>query len=439
MIFDGKPAESITLEEIRKLVDEKIAEDRNLDFKERPYDASDRGRAEVIKDITAFLNADGGYLIIGISEDGSRRADHFVSVTDPESVRRSILDRCLQCIDPRPPHLNIACKTVDENRVVIIHVPESDRKPHCGRPDAEHHYFWRRYEDGNKLMTTAEIRECLEGDRVHRELDELRREMEHLRHERVLEREMNLDVDETEVLKLQSADAFLKHVDNRFIQDIGSRACYRIFACPTNLSQVNLYEKIPDLRTLLANPPELRMHGWDLKTNNAPRVTSIGVQSWDDLYRRVSIFLNGYVEFRTPADDESFYWGQEGNPKPVNPRAIIEPAVCFAMLAQEVFRLAGYQGQVRFGIGLFNIGGMYLLPYADHTIGYRMSGYRLGQPDGPQPFPEKSLKAELDICASNLPDDVAWRLVTHVYYRFGYTDEMIPFFDDDHKCTLGKS
>ena len=437
MIFDGKPAESIALDEIRQLVADKVAEDRHLDFKEQPYDTSDRGRAELLKDVTAFLNADGGYLIIGIREDGSGHAERFASVADPESVRRSILDRCLQGIDPRPPHLNVDCQAVDENSVVIVHVPESDRKPHCARPDAEHHYFWRRYEDGNKLMTMAEIRECLEGDQVHREMGELRREMERLQRERVREREMDLDVNETELLRLQSMDALLKHIDTRFIRDIGSQACYRIFACPTNLSQVNLYEQIHALRTLLTNPPALRTHGWDMMTHDAPRVTAIGVEAGDDSYRHVSIFLNGYVEFRTPADDESFHWAQKGDPKPVNPHAIIEPAVCFVLLVQEVLRLAGYQGQVRLGLGLFNIKGTCLLPYATDTGEYRVSSYKLGQPDGPQPFPEKSLKTEVDICASDLPGEVAWRLVSHVYYRFGYTDEMIPFFDDSHKCTLG--
>jgi len=438
MIFDGKPAESITLEEIRQLVADKIAEDRHLDFKERPYDTSDRGRAELLKDVTAFLNADGGYLIIGIGEDGSGRAERFASVADPDSVRRSILDRCLQGIDPRPPHLNVGFHAVDGNTVVIVHVAESDRKPHCARPDAEHQYFWRRYEDGNKLMTTAEIRECLEEDRVYRELGELRREITHVRHERVREREMDRDVSETELLELQSMDAFLKHVENHFVRDISSRGYYRLFACPVSVNQVDLCEHATALRKLLANPPALREQGWDLRPLDAPRVSAMGVEAGDASYHNVRVFRNGYVEFRTPADDESFHWAQSGNPQPVNPHAIIEPAACFVLLVQEVFRLASYQGQLRFGLGLFNIKGTCLLPYGTDAVGYRLSSYRLGQPDGPQPFPEKYLKApEVNICASDLPGDVAWRLVSHVYYRFGYTDEMIPFFDDGHKCTLG--
>jgi len=200
MIFDGKPAHAITTEELRRIVADKISESRHLDFKQAPYSSNSHGKAELLKDVTAFLNADGGYLIIGIRDNGCGHAAGFVNVERPEGVRRSILDRCLQGIDPRPPHLDIGLHTVDENNVVVVHVPESDRKPHCARPDAEHHYFWRRYEDGNKLMSPAEIRECLEGDRVHRELVELRREMAAVRHERSVRREMNTEVDDAALL-----------------------------------------------------------------------------------------------------------------------------------------------------------------------------------------------------------------------------------------------
>lgn len=39
--------------------------------------------------------------------------------------------------------------------------------------------------------------------------------------------------------------------------------------------------------------------------------------------------------------------------------------------------------------------------------------------------------------ANNLPGTVAWQLVREIYYRFGYSDEHIPFFDEEHHCTLG--
>ena len=440
MIFDGKPAQSITADEIRHLVTNSVTEDQHLDYKQRAYDPSDRGKLELLKDATAFLNADGGYLVIGVREDGSGRAVGFASVDDPEGVRRSMLDRCLHGIDPRPPHLNVGLHTVDGNNIVIVHVPESDRKPHCARPDAEHHYFWRRYEDGNKLMTMAEIRECLEGDRVQRELAELRREVAHIRHERTVEREMALEVDEAHLLRLETAEAFLEHVERRFMAATGDRPFYRLFACPVPVNGLNLNDHIAALRDLLANPPALRAHGWDLKPLGVVRVTAVGLEGGDDSYHDLRVFRNGYLEFRTPADDESFYWAQSGSPKPVNPHAIIEPAACFALLAKEVCRMVEYDGVFRFGLGLHNVKGMYLLPYAPNAVGYSIRGYHIGQAHGPQPLDDEHLTApEFDVRASDLPGSVAWRLISDVYYRFGYTDEQIPFFGDNHECTLGNA
>ena len=193
MIFDGKPTRDITADETRRLVTEHVPEDRHLDYKQAPYPSTESGTKELLKDVTAFVNADGGYIIIGISDDGMGQADAFVSVENPEDARRSIIDRCLEKIDPRLPALDIAIHQVDGNNLVIVRVPESDHKPHCARPDAEHHYFWRRYEDGNKLMTIAEIRECLEGDRVERQLAEFQRELSSMRREATVTRELTLE------------------------------------------------------------------------------------------------------------------------------------------------------------------------------------------------------------------------------------------------------
>ena len=42
MIFDGKPARDITIDEVRQLVTDRVPEDRNLDYKEMPYELRDR-------------------------------------------------------------------------------------------------------------------------------------------------------------------------------------------------------------------------------------------------------------------------------------------------------------------------------------------------------------------------------------------------------------
>lgn len=439
MIFEGKPAEHITPDELQQVVTDRVSEDRHLDFKQEPYPSTKHGTRELVKDIVAFLNTDGGYLVLGIKEDGNGRAERFIGVEDPEAVRRSILDRCLDRIDPRPPRLSVAIGNVDGADIVVVHVPESDQKPHCARPDAEHHFFWRRYEDGNKLMTMAEIRECLEGDRVERRLTELHMDISALRHAQRRADEMSRPVSGQELFTLSSDEAFFHHLEQRLVAEVGDRPCYRLLACPIPVNDLDLRDHISELYELADSPPVLRPHGWELKPYAEARATELGVEAVQSQCDQLRVFRNGCVEYRVAADSESFHWAETGDPKPVNPFAIIEPAATLPLLVQKVCSVAGYQGQTQFRLALLNIEGMYLLPYRPQSFGYSRAKYSIGTPYGPKPFPDKHLRIPpVNTSAEALPGQVAWRLVSHVYHRFGYMKEQeVPFFDDEHKCTLG--
>ena len=108
------------------------------------------------------------------------------------------------------------------------------------------------------------------------------------------------------------------------------------------------------------------------------------------------------------------------------------------MLMQEICRVADHTGEVRFGLGFYNIKGMHLAPHAAGTWSYMRARSDVGQPYGPQRFEDEHLIApSVTARVDALPGDLHWRLVSEVYYRFGYTDEHVPFFDQDHRFMLG--
>lgn len=442
MIFDGKPTRDITPDDLRRLVSERVAEDRHLDYKEQAYDQRNPNALyELLKDITAFANADGGYLIMGIREDGPRRAMTFVNVENDEAIRRSMIDRCLAHIEPRPRGLDIAALDVDGNSILVIHVPEADRKPLCARPDAEHHYFWRRYEDGNKLMSTAEIRECFEGDRVHRELAELRREFAEHSREHVVSREAEMEVDDSNLLHLQTPERFVSHMEQQFLAKVGDTPYYRLWVMPIPVNQLNLRARRTDLVQLLHKPPKLRDSGWDVTPVGDFQHTAIGMICDRTDFRHLRLLWNGHLEFWTRADDMGFHWDEFNSQPPYRllfPYAIIEAAACFVRLMSQVCHLADYHGQFHFGLGLYGIKGQFLLPGAPDTFGYMRKRSEMGESYGPQPFASQRLiVGPVDAEADDLPNAVAWRLASQVYYRFGYADDQIPFFDAEHRCVLG--
>ena len=218
MIFDGKPTSEITPAEIEALVNGKVQEDAFLDYKARPYTRDAHGAHELVKDVSAFANAQGGYLIIGIGEEAGnpRRANAFVNVEDPEGERRRMIDLCFEKIEPRFTELDIRAISIDNTTVLACRIPESDQKPHCAKPDREHHYFWRRYEDGNRLVSVPEIRACLEGDRVLRELSEMRHEFGSIRQRQIIAHEAEQEITENNVFELTTSEALRRFVDNQF-------------------------------------------------------------------------------------------------------------------------------------------------------------------------------------------------------------------------------
>lgn len=441
MIFDGKPTRDITADQLRRIVEERVAEDRHLDYKRCPYTGNHAGTRELLKDITAFANADGGYLLIGMDEDGTGHASGFVNVENADAARTSMIDRCMARIEPRLLELDIQSIEVDDNTVLVVRVLESDRKPHCAKPDAEHHYFWRRYEDGNKLMSTAEIRECLERDRVHRELIELRREMGEWRGERTIARELEMEIDEGNLLQLQTPHAFLQHVEERFLAAIGERPYYRLWATPIPVNALNLRERRTDLLQVLRDPPKFRESGWDVTSVGDFQQTSLGLIGTRIDYRHLRLLWNGHLEFWTPADDASFGFDDLFAQQPTHafllPYAIIESAACFVRLVQDICRVVNYHGELQFDLGLYNIHGRCLAPGGPGTAGYAHARSNAGRPGGPQLFRGQHLRVNaVAERASNLPDTVAWKLVSQVYYRFGYVDDQIPLFDAGHQCAM---
>jgi hypothetical protein len=89
-------------------------------------------------------------------------------------------------------------------------------------------------------------------------------------------------------------------------------------------------------------------------------------------------------------------------------------------------------------LGLYNIQGQYLPPYAAGTLDYGAARMDVGQPYGPGFFKDQNLiTPPVNTSVSALPGTVAWQLVAQVYYRFGHTDDQIPYFNEQHHFTLG--
>lgn len=121
-------------EELKLLLKE--GEGLTVEFKERYSNKVD-------KDIVAFANTRGGYLLVGVNDDGKIVGEKLTN-----KLKAEIVDLARKC-EP-----SVSVKSVSQvDEVIIIEVEESHEKPHsCS------HGFYRRLDAITQKMTQKEIK-----------------------------------------------------------------------------------------------------------------------------------------------------------------------------------------------------------------------------------------------------------------------------------------
>lgn len=447
-MFNGELPQRLSADDLLRLSRDGVCEDRFLEYKAAPYAKDTAGTYELLKDVCALANGDGGFLIIGVRDDGHGRATGIVNIPNAESVRQSIFERCLQRIEPRLRTLTITVVQVKADVIIVCRVPSSDDKPVCARPDREHHFFWRRYDDGNRLMSVDEIRQCFEGDRIAKSMNDIRKALDGLEKRSLHVVDAWKGVNDRNVLQVQDVNAFLAFVNKRFRDTVRDVPYYRLTATPNPINQIDLRAASARLRPLLEDPPKVRLHGFDLSVFGGFRLreSALGIERTNNDYNYLCVYWNGHVEFwsklsslfldrGTPSEDKNA-------PVFLDPVALSEPAANFVRFVQAVCTIAGHTGGVQFSLALSNVRGVHLAPGHPDSIGYMKSKSDIGRPAwGALPFPDESAVATHSIVnAVSLPADVQWHLVSQVYRSFGYLeDRQVPFFDETRRFTLAQA
>ncbi|MDE0683982.1 MAG: ATP-binding protein, partial [Candidatus Poribacteria bacterium] len=154
MIFNNRSISEITDQELTDLIGNQ-EENLWIDFKLKPYqrdpDDSEKYKHEICKDVTAMANAEGGYILIGVSEK-NKVAKTFISVPEPDRVVQSIKGICRRHIDLPILKLEIVQRDVEwygnHISLVIIHIPCSERAPHGFQSKGTTNYVIR---DGDEI------------------------------------------------------------------------------------------------------------------------------------------------------------------------------------------------------------------------------------------------------------------------------------------------
>jgi predicted HTH transcriptional regulator len=225
--FGGKRLSQLSPDEIRVLVDRKTAEDQQLDFKSKVWTDNEDGRFELLHDVTALANADGGYLLLGVGtrkdEAGRDLAAGFAPVAEAAREAQRIRDICFQHVDPRIQGLEVEPFTIStgqgDSDVVAVHVPPSSSRPH-GFAWRDATVFVRRYGAHVRRMPISEIGELLSiryfpETETSRRLTEVVDEVRALREE-IVQLAAALGGAQADALAQTNVDRLLEMMEERF-------------------------------------------------------------------------------------------------------------------------------------------------------------------------------------------------------------------------------
>ena len=143
----NKPADHIDVGDIHELVTSQVPEGQQLEFKKtlpgdgkipdpwlsRQNRIDNRSRNELLEEVVAFANAQGGLLLVGISESQDKPpvADKIIPLPKCAELADRLRKMLRDCVEPQVPLLEVFGVPVEEDAgVVVVRVGQSRLAPH---------------------------------------------------------------------------------------------------------------------------------------------------------------------------------------------------------------------------------------------------------------------------------------------------------------------
>ena len=164
-----------SIADLERLVENEVKEDWSIDYKadldrQNGDDLSKKGILCFLENVTAFANAQGGVLLVGITEEEScAREVKGIHVTNRDSFQLTLENLLRDSVKPRLNGVTYDWIEVANGRyVLVINVPYSLQGPHV----VDHGSQWRfflRHSNGKHAMDVDEVREAFLSRSQYRE------------------------------------------------------------------------------------------------------------------------------------------------------------------------------------------------------------------------------------------------------------------------------
>lgn len=167
-MFLTKPVSELEYDDIEDLTSSGEAESIMLDYK-KMISGSEHDKAELAKDICAFANSQGGYLIVGVEEKRGRPV-HPPCGTERMLGRQKAEEWVAQVLNTniaQRVHINIKAISIPQSDkcIILVHVPMSVRMPHMVTYSRDNRYYrriFKRHQFESLPADEYEVREMFE-------------------------------------------------------------------------------------------------------------------------------------------------------------------------------------------------------------------------------------------------------------------------------------
>ena len=178
MPIDRLDFDNIQENDLSELVAAQVPEGLRIDYKKDLYGNSDADKREALKDVSAFANAFGGHLIIGVEEqNGLPTAFSGVANVNPDEIVLRIDQLIRSGIEPRIQGLRVrAVPLANGAHCFVLRIPRSWHPPH--RVSAQNsNRFWIRNSGGAHEASVEELRTLFTlGANAHHRVHQFRDE-----------------------------------------------------------------------------------------------------------------------------------------------------------------------------------------------------------------------------------------------------------------------
>src|SRR5690242_17119274 len=107
MSLIDKPLDQLSEADFQELIDNQVPESKTLDYKvDLKFGQSEK--KEFLADVSSFANTAGGYLLIGIQEEGGiPTALPGIDLENPDAEKLKLINLIRDCTEPRIPGITI--------------------------------------------------------------------------------------------------------------------------------------------------------------------------------------------------------------------------------------------------------------------------------------------------------------------------------------------